>query len=500
MLLPIAFFALSLTSCVTITFNPDGDIDEPVTPPGPEVPPTVAVASIEINQTALTLDEGESFTLTANILPANATNKEVLWRSENENVATVVNGTVTAILEGETAIYATSKENENIYAVCALVVNNPYVTKEINIDYYTHIDFGNYSTNFGTFEANSYEFGYYRAASSSYDVGTFYAYASLTSNDDGSLPGAIYNIDPISGIKSIDITYKSNSPLKLSVGVNRDYTAVHTLSSSMNMTTANVTFNKKANYFMLETTGSDMYINSIVIHYDESITTQSTKFYTNDERIEPTTFTGTLVDGVSTVEVPTSITKVGGTYTVNSYKEYTYYSYDYVASNYNSLDLDAIAMTDPVDIANYYIAFKEIPANFGAKTSVDQDCGSVSNVNNIFGDNARCVSQYSRTDGYAYGLPYNKHGSTGKPLYYEFDIDVDGNYSTSSRGTGRVVMWLDGFSCYEDNTPVPTLTYDHYATFQEYLNDGTWGTPFDTNNNPNIYRTNYLYGETTTLK
>ena len=62
--------------------------------------------SISLSSSALTLNEGESKTLTATVLPADATNKSVIWTVTPTGVATVVNGTVTASKAGGCTVTA----------------------------------------------------------------------------------------------------------------------------------------------------------------------------------------------------------------------------------------------------------------------------------------------------------------------------------------------------------------------------------------------------------
>jgi len=60
------------------------------------------VKEIELNETELTLAVGETFQLTAAIKPSYANNKNVVWSSKNEQVATVnETGLVTAIAGGD---------------------------------------------------------------------------------------------------------------------------------------------------------------------------------------------------------------------------------------------------------------------------------------------------------------------------------------------------------------------------------------------------------------
>ena len=109
------------------------------------------------------------------------------------------------------------------------------------------------------------------------------------------------------------------------------------------------------------------------------------------------------------------------------------------------------------------------------------------------------MSTYSRTDGYALSVPYQS-GSEGTPLYHELDVALDSTYSDNRRGVGRVVVWEYGFDASRgaigyDSAPVAVYTDDHYATFQEYLNTGVYGTRF----NSEMQRTIYIWGAAETL-
>ena len=57
-------------------------------------------------------------------------------------------------------------------------------------------------------------------------------------------------------------------------------------------------------------------------------------------------------------------------------------------------------------------------------------------------------------------------------------------------------MWEYGFD-YKgyDNSIVALFTDDHYASFSEYLNNGTWGDRF----NAEFDRTAYIYASAKTL-
>ncbi len=83
----------------------------------------VAVTSVTLSKTSTTLVRGGSETLTATVLPANATNKNITWSSSNSSVASVSNGTVTAVAVGSATITATSQADSNKRASCTVTVN-----------------------------------------------------------------------------------------------------------------------------------------------------------------------------------------------------------------------------------------------------------------------------------------------------------------------------------------------------------------------------------------
>lgn len=70
----------------------------------------IRVSSVTINKESIRLGEGQTETLTANILPADATQKEVTWRSTNETIASVssANGVVTGNKAGQAQIIVTT--------------------------------------------------------------------------------------------------------------------------------------------------------------------------------------------------------------------------------------------------------------------------------------------------------------------------------------------------------------------------------------------------------
>ena len=85
-------------------------------------PVTVPVTGVTMDQTELALTVGDSATLTATVAPENATNKNVTWTSDNEEVATVVDGKVTAVAAGTANITVTTEDGEYT-ATCVVTVS-----------------------------------------------------------------------------------------------------------------------------------------------------------------------------------------------------------------------------------------------------------------------------------------------------------------------------------------------------------------------------------------
>lgn len=83
---------------------------------------TTPVTGVTLDKTALTLTEGDTETLAATVAPADADNKKVTWSTSNAAVATVANGVVTAVAEGEATITVKTEEGD-FTATCTVTVN-----------------------------------------------------------------------------------------------------------------------------------------------------------------------------------------------------------------------------------------------------------------------------------------------------------------------------------------------------------------------------------------
>ena len=105
----------------------------------------VAVAGLALSKTSVSVKKGSSTTVTAVVVPSNATNKKVTWKSSNTSVATVSNGKIKGVSIGTTKVTATAGKytktvsvtvtsNSSVSCTLQLVTN-----KGTNVSNYTKI-------------------------------------------------------------------------------------------------------------------------------------------------------------------------------------------------------------------------------------------------------------------------------------------------------------------------------------------------------------------------
>ena len=94
----------------------------------PAAAASVAVTGVTLDKTSVTLAPKDSITLKAIVQPDNATNQDLTWSSNREDVATVSSkGVVTAVAEGTTTITVKTKES-GYSATCNVTVAKSTVT------------------------------------------------------------------------------------------------------------------------------------------------------------------------------------------------------------------------------------------------------------------------------------------------------------------------------------------------------------------------------------
>ncbi len=90
--------------------------------------PEIPVASMVLNEDEVTLTKGKTFTLSVTMLPEDATDKTIVWKSTKESVATISpDGVVTAVGYGTAYIVATNPAS-SLTAACMVTVEmrRPY--------------------------------------------------------------------------------------------------------------------------------------------------------------------------------------------------------------------------------------------------------------------------------------------------------------------------------------------------------------------------------------
>lgn len=84
---------------------------------------SVAVTGVSLNKSTLYLDDGDDYDLVATVSPSNATNKDLIWSTSDDDVAEVDDdGNVTAVDDG-TCTIKVKTEDGGYYDTCKVYVN-----------------------------------------------------------------------------------------------------------------------------------------------------------------------------------------------------------------------------------------------------------------------------------------------------------------------------------------------------------------------------------------
>lgn len=97
--------------------------------------PNIMVTQLNLNKNSIKIKENKQTSLSVDIVPSNATNKSIIWKSNDSNIATVdQNGTVTAKNTGITKIVATTSDGR-IKAECTVEVEKSLGYEMIDFDF-----------------------------------------------------------------------------------------------------------------------------------------------------------------------------------------------------------------------------------------------------------------------------------------------------------------------------------------------------------------------------
>lgn len=93
----------------------------------------IFIEEISLDQSEVTLDVGENASLSVALVPENASDKSVTWRSDNSAIATVdENGYITAVGKGTTRITCTTADGSELKAQCDVTVQQPVTSVVLN--------------------------------------------------------------------------------------------------------------------------------------------------------------------------------------------------------------------------------------------------------------------------------------------------------------------------------------------------------------------------------
>ena len=84
---------------------------------------TQPVTELALNMSSASLDKGKKLTLTASLLPLDATDRDIEWASSDKKIATVSRGTVSARKAGTCVVTATAESG--VSASCIIIVTQP---------------------------------------------------------------------------------------------------------------------------------------------------------------------------------------------------------------------------------------------------------------------------------------------------------------------------------------------------------------------------------------
>ena len=93
-----------------------------------------ATTGITLSDTAKTIAVGEEFTLTATIEPTDATDKTVVWTSDDTEIATVDGGKVIGVSDGTTEIKATTRDGSKTATCRVTVVSEAIAVAGVTLD------------------------------------------------------------------------------------------------------------------------------------------------------------------------------------------------------------------------------------------------------------------------------------------------------------------------------------------------------------------------------
>lgn len=170
------------------------------------------VTAIKLSKATLALEAGETATVTATVLPENATNKAVTWESTNTAVASVdQSGVVKAVAKGTTTISV--KSSDGVSAKCTVTVSKHAESVTFEKTAYT-VENGKTLTLKATVLPTDTSFSVLSYSSSDKSVATVNSSGVVTAKGVGTTTISAKTQDGVTGICRVTV---KQSPSKLSI-------------------------------------------------------------------------------------------------------------------------------------------------------------------------------------------------------------------------------------------------------------------------------------------
>lgn len=197
---------------------------------------TIKVSKITLNETQGTMEVGQSFSLIANVGPADAHNKAVIWSSNNTTIATVdQNGNVFSKKEGTVVITVKSAENPSILATCTLKITPARVVLISLSESYKELNLGDKFTLYASVDPSNAQNKTIIWSSSNPQIATVDQNGIITAKSPGrvdiiatSQDNPIINNNCTIVVKGLDSDVKVGRSSSSITNINGFYTAVIT--------------------------------------------------------------------------------------------------------------------------------------------------------------------------------------------------------------------------------------------------------------------------------
>ncbi|GGE33434.1 MULTISPECIES: Ig-like domain-containing protein [Sphingobacterium] len=197
---------------------------------------TIKVSKITLNETQGTMEVGQSFSLIANVGPADAHNKAVIWTSNNTTIATVdQNGNVFSKKEGTVVITVKSAENPSILATCTFKITPARVVLISLSESYKELNLGDKFTLYASVDPSNAQNKTIIWSSSNPQIATVDQNGIITAKSPGrvdivatSQDNPIINNNCTIVVKGLDSDVKVGRSSSSITNINGFYTAVIT--------------------------------------------------------------------------------------------------------------------------------------------------------------------------------------------------------------------------------------------------------------------------------